>query len=285
MQVMSIIKQVVKSHVIETGKFFCPKCAIYAVHERIGYRRWQTVLGVALYPVEEQRQVVKCLACYAEGKPHIPLDPRYWDARNRQQFTKYVLQSLVEIAREGGRVIHPSVWSYIREAYVHICGELPNEINLGDFIRSPAVCEPIEKLNLDKKTVKRFRQGQEMLRREFVKKPHATIDPNTHPAAVAQRAARAKSQREREAYSAYIRAKALEIFTQLPPSEQAIMEASLGAMRKQFAAALEKKSRFSLLEGILASVELPWKADLVRKAHKDKFMSFEQWKTAGQPQS
>jgi hypothetical protein len=192
---------------------------------------------------------------------------------------------LVEIAREGGRVIHPSVWSYIREAYVHICGELPNEVNLGDFIRSPAVCEPIEKLNLDKKTVKRIRQGQEMLRREFVKKPRATIDPNTHPAAVAQRAAQAKSQKERGAYSAYIRTKALKLFKELPPSEQAMMEASLGAMRKQFAASVEKQWGFSMPQAVTGSMELQWKNDLVREAHKDKFMSFEQWKMAGQPQS
>jgi hypothetical protein len=282
---MQVMRQIVVARIVETGKFFCPKCAVYADHQRVEFRKWQTAWGVKLYPIAKPWQLVKCAACYSEGKPHIPLDPRYWDAQKRQLFTKHVLQALVGIAREGGRVLHPSAWSYIREAYVHACGELPNEIDLGNLIRYRGRPRSIDNLNLDRKTLKRVENAKEMLRHQFKTKARlgaVEFDPTTHPAAIAQRKQRASAEAQARAYQAYLNLRGVTIFDDLPAAEHDKIMAALQLMNAQFKAACEKHG-LPLARIALPSAELSWKTDLLRRHYPEKFLTLDQWKQAGEP--
>jgi hypothetical protein len=258
---MQVFQQIFVQRIVETGKFFCPKCAVYADHQRVEYRKWQAVGGFKVYPVTKPWQLVKCAACYSEGKPHIPLDPLYWDAQKRQQFTKYVLQDLVGVAREGGRVIHPAAWSYIREAYVHACGELPNEIDLGNLIRYQGYPRSIDDLNLDRKALRRVDEAKEILRREFkTKRKLSEAELVTHQAVVAQ---------ENRAYQTYLSLRGAAVFDDLPAIEQEKIQASLQELGARLRAT--------------ASTEMSRKAGLLRRNYPRKFLTREQWKRAGKP--
>ena len=122
--------------VVETGMFYCIKCAKYGAHERIEYRNWKYFLGIRIRPVDKPRQYVMCTSCRSEATPHIPLDPGYWDALHRQQFTETILPVLIKMARADNRVLTPDGWKPVREAYRNICGEMLGEIALGNANRS-----------------------------------------------------------------------------------------------------------------------------------------------------
>ncbi len=170
---MHLISERLVARVVETGMFFCRKCSKYSAHERIEQRPWRYAFGIRLFPVKKPRQRVMCVSCQYEGTPHIPLDPRYWDALNRQQFTETALRVLIKVARADERVLPPGGWGPVREAYQNVCGESLGDLALANANRSgswrKSVPELFEfrSLKLDRKSKRRLIKGAEDVAREY----------------------------------------------------------------------------------------------------------------------